>query len=273
MATWQVTDERLAVPLAGLTEGTLRIVAGEVVVAAGEGEPLLEVDRTSGPPVEVSFEDGRLHVRHANPGGQPGVLGLLGRFLGGEEDTVGATVALRCPPSTPLQISTVSAPVVATGLGARTGLKTVSGDVTLKDVAGQVDAKTVSGDLDAIGVAAELRLKTVSGSMSVVDGACRWVEGKSVSGDFVLDLDLDPRGVYSFKTVSGLVALRTGADPSVLVEASSVSGSVVSDFDLDWEDDRPGRRRLHRSIGGGEARLVVKTVSGDLRLLERRVAA
>jgi hypothetical protein len=74
-------------------------------------------------------------------------------------------------------------------------------------------------------------------------------------------------------TVSGTVALRTDADPSLLVDAQSLSGDVVSDFDLGWEDTRPGRRRIRRRLGDGGARLHVKTVSGDLRLLRRAEAA
>jgi DUF4097 and DUF4098 domain-containing protein YvlB len=108
--------------------------------------------------------------------------------------------------------------------------------------------------------------------MSVVDGSCRWVDAKSVSGEVTLDLDLDPNGTYDVKTVSGGVSIRTTAEPNLSVDAKSVSGDVVSDFGLDWEP-RPGSRKLYDTIGEGGARLRVKTVSGDLRVVRGRIAA
>jgi DUF4097 and DUF4098 domain-containing protein YvlB len=98
------------------------------------------------------------------------------------------------------------------------------------------------------------------------------VDAKSVSGEVLLDLDLDPSGTYDVSTVSGDVAVRTTSDPDLSVDAKTVSGEVVSDFGLDF-DARPGRRELHDTIGNGGARLRVKTVSGDLRVLRGRVAA
>jgi hypothetical protein len=88
----------------------------------------------------------------------------------------------------------------------------------------------------------------------------------------LLDLDLDPQGTYDITTVSGSVGLRTTSEPSVAVDATTVSGRVVSDFGLDW-DGRPGRKRLMQTIGDGGARLWVKTVSGDLRVLRGRAVA
>lgn len=267
MTSWSVEDT-LSVDLEDVGEVDVTIVAGDVAVTATDGPAHLEVERTSGPPVEVKLAGGRLRIRHPK---REGLLELLDRFAGAGKPE--ASVVLSVPAGARVGVKAVSAPVVVSGLRAGTSVKTVSGDVTLRDLAEEVDVKTVSGDVQAKGIAADLKAKTVSGTVALVDGSCRWVRAKAVSGDVLCDLDLDPSGVYDLGTVSGDVALRTGADPSVTVEAQSVSGSVVSDFGLDWDERGPGKRSLRQRVGEGEARLAVKTVSGDLRLVRRREAA
>lgn len=267
MTRWSVEDV-LAVDLDDVREADLGIVAGDVAITAADEPAHLEVERTSGPPVDVELVDGRLRIHHPK---REGLLELIDRVAGSGKPEASAVLVV--PAETRLHAKTVSAPVLVSGLDARTSVNTVSGGLTLKDLADEVEVKTVSGDVEAKGLRADLKAKTVSGTVALVDGACRWVRVKSVSGDVLLDLDLDPSGVYDLGTVSGDVALRTGADPSVVVEAQSVSGAVVSDFGLDWDELRPGRRVLRRRVGSGEARLAVKTVSGDLRLVRRREAA
>jgi hypothetical protein len=267
MDTWRV-DDQLEMDLEDVRRVVVRIVAGDVTVTAGSS-PRIEVVRESGSPVDVRIRDGVLSVLQPDADTAP-----LERFIkwfteGGRHR---CTVVITAPPDASIDITTVSAPVITSGFRGGSRIKTVSADVTLNGLGSQVDVKTVSGDVEAKGIAAELKLKSVSGDMSVVDGACRWVDAKSVSGDVLLDLDLDPAGTYDVTTVSGAVGVRTTAEPDLSVDATTVSGDVISDFGLDF-DARPGRRYLRDVIGNGGARLRVKTVSGDLRVLRGRVAA
>lgn len=265
MSRWKVKDH-WAVELEDVRQAMLRVVAGEAVVTTAPGPPRLEVTRECGPPVEVSLDDGRLLVEHQRRDGIAGLLGGMG-------SRCRCSVVLSVPPSVRADVAGVSASVVVSGLTGRTRVKTVSGDLTLSRLAEEVDVKTVSGDVQARDLSGDLKVGTVSGDVSVVDGACRWVEASAVSADVLLDLELDPNGVYHVKTVSGDVSVRTQAEPSFLLEARSVSGDILSDLGLAWEDERPGRRRLRERIGAGDARLIVQTVSGDLRLLRQQVAA
>jgi DUF4097 and DUF4098 domain-containing protein YvlB len=179
------------------------------------------------------------------------------------------TVAITAPPGARIDITTVSAPIVASGFDGGAKIKSVSGDITLSKLSSKVDVKTVSGDVGAKDVTDDLKLKAVSGDLSVVDGTCRRIDAKAVSGDVLLDLELDPTGTYDVSTVSGSVSLRAKGDLNLTVDAKSISGGFVSDFG--GETDRePGRRTVHHTIGNGAARLWVKTVSGDLRLVRGR---
>ncbi len=268
MESWRVPDEQSIDLPADLSEVTVRIVAGEVTVAAGPS-PRVEVIRDSGADVVVELNNGALFVSQPDPDQAP-----IARFfkLLTEGTRHRCRVVVTAPPAITVNVSTVSAEVIVSGFDGGTKVKTVSGDVTLSDLRSDVGVTTVSGDIEAKSIAAGLKLKTVSGDVAVVDGACRFVDAKSVSGDVLLDLEMDPNGTYDISTVSGDVAVRTVTEPNVVIDATSVSGSLVSDFGIHWES-RPGRRTVSEMIGTGGARLWVKTVSGDLRVLRGRAAA
>jgi hypothetical protein len=267
MERWVIADE-FSTDLEEIQRVVVRIVAGEVTVTTGDTSHI-DVRRESGDEVHVEFQNGTLFVSQPDPDAAP-----LDRFFrmisSGRRHR--CTVAIVAPPSARVQVSTVSAPTVISGFDGGTDVNTVSGEITLSHLSGELDAKTVSGDIAAKGIAAGIKLKSVSGDIDVVDGSCRWVDAKSVSGDVLLDLDLDPQGTYDVTTVSGTVSLRTTAEPDLSVDATSVSGHLVSDFGLGWES-RPGRKNVSETIGSGGARLWVKTVSGGIRVLSGRAAA
>jgi hypothetical protein len=267
MERWVIADE-FSTDLEEVQRVVVRIVAGEVTVTRGDTSHI-DVRRESGDEVHVEFQNGTLFVSQPDPDAAP--LERFYRMLtSGRRHR--CTVAIVAPASARVQISTVSAPAVVSGFDGGTDVNTVSGEVTLSSLSGELDVKTVSGDIAAKGIAAGIKLKTVSGDMDVIDGSCRWVDAKSVSGDVLLDLDLHPQGTYDVTTVSGTVSLRTTAEPDLAVEATSVSGRLVSDFGIGFES-RPGRKYTSETIGEGGARLWVKTVSGDLRVLSGRTAA
>lgn len=268
METWRVSDELSTELPAELSSVVVRIIAGDVNVTSGP-VPMIDIRRDSGSDVTVELKDGTLFVSQPDPDLAP-IARLVKLLTEGTRHRCRVTIT--APPSASVKVTTVSAPVIASGFSGGTKVKTVSGDVTLSDLSNDVSVTTVSGEIEAKGIAAGLKLKTVSGDVAVVDGACRFVDAKSVSGDVLLDLDLDPSGTYDISTVSGDVGVRTISEPNLHVDATSVSGSLVSDFEIGFQS-RPGRRSVSETIGAGGARLWVKTVSGDLRVLRGRAAA
>lgn len=271
METWRVADElEMALP-EDLSAVTIRVVAGDVTVAAAPAgvAPTLAVRRDSGADVTVELGEGGLFVSQPDPDQAP-ITRIVKMLTEGTRHR--AHVLVTAPAGATVNVTTVSATAMVTGFDSTTKIKTVSGEVTLSGLRHEVSVSTVSGDVGAKAIAAGLKIKTVSGDIGVADGTCRFVDAKSVSGDVLLDLDLDPSGTYDVSTVSGDVSVRTIADPNLVVEATSVSGSLASDFGISWEN-RPGRRSVSSTIGAGGARLWVKTVSGDLRVLRGRAAA
>jgi hypothetical protein len=267
MERWQVSDE-LQTELAPVDKINVRIVAGEVTVTTGTS-PRIEIRRESGSDVFVELNNGSLFVAQPDPD-LIGFERLIKFFTEGRRHR--CTVAIVAPPEATVTVSTVSADIVVSGFAAGTTVKTVSGEVTLATLKNDIDIQTVSGDIDAKGIVGGMKLKTVSGAVGVVDGTCRWVDAKTVSGDVLLDLDLDPAGTYDVSTVSGAVSVRTVSEPNLRIDVTTVSGHLTSDFGLRFEA-APGRRRMSETLGDGGARLYVKTVSGDLRVLAGREAA
>jgi DUF4097 and DUF4098 domain-containing protein YvlB len=265
---WSVTDE-LKVELTGVEEVSLRIVGGEVCVTATDGPARLEIDRVDNGPVQVSLEDGVLSILH--DGGDRG-RGLFRRIV---LDGASCRVLIAVPARTRAQLATVSADVLAAGLTEPVEVRTVSGDVTMKAMTERVEVRTVSGDVEAFALAGDLSFATVSGDIGIVNGTCRWLQAKTVSGDFTLDLALPRGSVYSIGTVSGDVSLRFPPDPSVVVDATSMSGDLRADFDAGgWDKGGMGRpNRLRGTLGAGDSRLTIKTLSGDVRIARKEAAA
>lgn len=264
MENWRVSDE-LSTDLPEISKVVVRIVAGEVTVASGEA-PRIEVRRRSGSDVFVEVRDGTLFVSQPEPDSPP-FERLWKMFTEGRRHR--CTVTIAAPSSADVSVTTVSGDAVVSGFSGGTKVKTVSGDITLAALRNDVDVNAVSGDIEAKNLIGDLKFKTVSGDIAVVDGASRRVDAVAVSGDVLLDLDLDPTGSYDISTVSGDVSMRTVSEPDLSVQWTSVSGDLVTDFGI-MSEHGPGRRRTNETIGKGGARLAVRTVSGDLRVLRGR---
>jgi hypothetical protein len=267
MERWRVSDS-LSTDPGDVRRVVVRTVAGEVTVTSGPAAHI-DVTREAGSDVDVRLVDGILNVTQPDAGTSP--IERIIKWLT-EARRHRCSVAVTAPEGASVDIVTVSSTVVVSGFRGGTRVKTVSGDITLSSLGERVDVKTVSGDVAAKGIEADVKLKSVSGDMSVVDGACSRVEAVSVSGDVLLDLDLDPQGTYDVSTVSGDVAVRTTSEPSLRLDVKTVAGDFVSDLGFDW-GVRTGYRELHEKVGEGGALLCVRTVSGDLRLIRGRAAA
>lgn len=186
--------------------------------------------------------------------------------------TPSVAVRIRCPEGADLDCTTASADVSATGRLGRVEAKTASGDVGVEHVAA-LRAQTASGDVRAVTVAGEARTQTVSGdtrlgtvggptSATLVSGdlavedAQADLTGKSVSGD--VRIGAIRHGEIKLQSISGDVRVGVRPGTRVRIDATSTSGDVSSELDV---KDAPAA-----TPAGAEARLEVKTVSGDIEI-------
>jgi hypothetical protein len=261
----------------------VRNPAGQIVVEASEGnrttvelEPLRDDDTT-----REAIERARVEAHGNEVTVEVGELRGFG--IGGISISFGRTpqvgIRIRCPEGTELDCATASANLKASGRLGDVEAKSASGDVAVEHVTA-LRVQSASGDVRAARIDGEARIQTVSGdvrvgpvsgaiSATLVSGDFQADEGqsdvtvKSVSGD--LRVDAVREGEIKLQSVSGDVRLGVRPGTRLQIDATSTSGDISSELDV---KDRPSEQP-----SGLEARLQVKTVSGDVDIVRAAPAA
>jgi DUF4097 and DUF4098 domain-containing protein YvlB len=275
-------EKRLAVDPRGVVE--ISNVAGSIEVSAWDN-PEVDVRGELGPGVnrvDVTTDRGRTSIK---------VIVPSSTFR-----SASATLRIRVPRDSELDISGVSADVVATDFQGPLQVKTVSGNVR-SDVFGRsAEVKTVSGDVALRGrasdSASQIHVSTISGNIRV-DRAGGDVEATSVSGDLNLRLESSrtvrvrtTSGDLSFEgrlakgasmdaeTVSGDLTVRATPESGLDYEVNTFSGDITNCMGKDSERVSkygPGHRLSGTRGNGGadDARVRLKTMSGDVELCDK----
>jgi hypothetical protein len=126
--------------------------------------------------------------------------------------------------------------------------KTVNGGVSATNLGANAEGITVNGDVE-LSCAGTAKAKTVNGSITAVM------------------YDWDNESDLSFTTVNGSVTVELPADVSADVAASCVNGSMSTDFPLTVKG-KWGPKKLQGQLGGGGPELSVKTVNGNIELVQ-----
>jgi hypothetical protein len=264
-SSWEISDHD-TLDFDGVDALDVRLVNGTVnVVGTDDPTARVEIDVKHGPPLIVTFKEGRLVVTYDDLPWK-GFLKWLDRKGRRRE----AVVTARVPVGVTLGVGVVAASAVVSGIRGRTTVQGVSGDTTLAGLTGEVRADTVSGAVEAQGLAGPLRFNSVSGCLTVLSATGGAIRGDSVSGDMIIDVDTwTTRPEVKLNTVSGEVALRLPARTSARVEAVTAGGAVSSAFDELKVEQWGGAGRVTGMLGSGEGTLCAHTVSGAVALLER----
>lgn len=242
----------------------VELIGGRVDIVTHDDSPTarIEVLEVCGPePLTVTWQDGKLNVRH----GQPGAGGLLAwvKNVTGVGGRLHAKVSVSIPATVVAQITTVEAAVLVNGLHQSTTVNTVGGEVTLADQDGTCKVNTVSGSLIAARIAGDLDVSTVAGDITVEDSRLAELSTNTVSGTVVADLDGPPAKI-SVNTVSGDVTVRIAGLRGYDARGNSVSGQIVIDgHRLGGKASDGGRV----SEGDGELRIRANTVSASVVVL------
>ncbi|GHI87444.1 DUF4097 family beta strand repeat-containing protein [Streptomyces xanthophaeus] len=286
--TWSVAGPQKLTFDEPVTELHVRLVSGSVnVVAAEDGPARLEVTAVDGPPLHVVQEGGSLTVSYEDLpwNGSQGLKKWFegkpwkawsGSGSGRKAWERSASVTLTVPAATRVQVAAVDAASFVSGISGGTDVHGVSGDSTLVALSGRVKANTVSGSVEAQSVTGDLGFHSVSGGLTVVDGAGVSVRADSVSGDMLIDLDLDPAASrpvdIALNSVSGQVAIRLPHPADARVEANTATGGVSNAFEDLRVSGQLGAKRITGTLGSGTGTLRATTVSGAIALLRRPAA-
>jgi len=175
------------------------------------------------------------------------------------------------PPDAPVTVAVASADatlrgrlgrVVLTGASgdlvadhtAEVQVRSASGDVRIGRADGPATVATASGDVRLDSAGGPVEVRTASGDV-VLGSAAVDVTARTASGD--VRIERASSGTVRVTTVSGDTTVAVERGLRVWLDVQSVSGRLVSELD----DEEPGR-----GDGGAPLSLLLKSVSGDLRL-------
>jgi DUF4097 and DUF4098 domain-containing protein YvlB len=233
---------------------SVRGIPGDIVrVHSGDGRSLSDL-------FDIEVGDDRVELD------QRGGLDIGMRMFGRGRS---AELEIEVPHGATVSIATGSADIRASDLSGTKSFQTASGEVTLLRLAGGLEVETVSGEIDIDGAAPlDLALKSVSGDISVRVPSIRRLDVGTTSGDIHLDAELAGNGPFALRSISGdaMIVGRMG----FRVEAETITGDLSSDQPSKRES-HPGRKVL--IVGRPGPTLTFRSVSGDLRVSEPRVAA
>ncbi len=236
--------------------GTIDIYVGEDnvvhVIATKHGSERKRESTT----IETSQDGDRVVVR--TRGNSSGLFGAVGGMC-----SVDYRIAV--PVGCSVEAKSVSADVSVTGTMAPVSASTVSGNVQLDGMRGACTLSTVSGDAQARKIEGTLTLRTTSGDARVLESRLESLNASSVSGDVSVASPLVAGNEYFLDTTSGDLTLTIPGDTGATVQMKTVSGQVMSE--LPAQIIKSGRRHWQGRIGGGEANVELKSVSGDLRII------
>ena len=149
----------------------------------------------------------------------------------------------------------------------------VSSEVVVANVEGELMAKTVSGNVRADVFGRDTEIKTVSGDMTLRLSPSHSIRLRSTSGDIGLEGKLTKGGNIDAETVSGELTVRASHEGGLDYQVNTFSGDIKNCMGLDSERVSkygPGRRlNGTRGEGADQARIRLKTMSGDVELCDK----
>jgi DUF4097 and DUF4098 domain-containing protein YvlB len=147
----------------------------------------------------------------------------------------------------------------------------VNGGVTVRGRSARVHAESVNGPVAVTDAGADIQAGTVNGPLSVTGSrGLQRARLESVNGPLVFDGELAPRATLEVENVSGSVELAL-SNPAADFDVSTFNGPIVNELGPParrTDDDEPGRELVF-SVGGGGARVSVRTLSGRVKLTGR----
>lgn len=202
-----------------------------------------------------------------------------------------AKLKVQIPQGSELDVSAVSADVMARKMAGVQRLQSVSGDVSAELAGADADIKNVSGDITLHGhghaaathvttvsgdvriehIAGDLDVNTVSGEVKgTVDGG-HALRVRSTSGDVTFAGKLTRGVTVDVESVSGEITLKASTEGGYAYELTSFSGDINNCFGATAERTSPhGPGSSLRGIrGDGSGRVHMRSMSGDLTLCDQ----
>ncbi len=262
-------------------EVRIRNVAGHVQVRGWDRQ---QVELSA----QLTSDDQALEVEESDSG-------ISIRVTQTERDARGsaaaATLELRVPVDSRLQITSVSADIDVAGVNAEQTLQSVSGDIVVEGFGaqfkagsvsgdlqlrgqgldGHTDVGSVSGDVSLSGAAGILDASIVSGNVRIDGGQFSQVRLNAVSGDISGALSLLSGTRLEANAVSGDLEIALQADVEARFDLQSFSGDIedCGEHRAQRESRFGPGQRLTFSRGEGRGQVRAQTMSGRIAICYR----
>jgi DUF4097 and DUF4098 domain-containing protein YvlB len=164
---------------------------------------------------------------------------------------------------------TVNGTITVTGAAREVSASTVQGAIDISGPISSVQAEAVNGPVTVKGVRGTINASTVNGRLSVSGSSFEKAELEAVSGSIVFDGSLAADADLEAQAVSGNVELSLPGDTSAQVSVSTFSGSVENGFGPATSRGRHGRVDSELTLGDGDARISIETMSGNIVLKKK----
>lgn len=228
------------------------------------------------------------------------------KFWNNWSDSDGDKLEIYVPMQSKLNYEAVNADVEVQNIQGGADIETVNGHINANKLAGRITLGSVNGDIDAAELSGDLKVETVNGNIKSRSNSGKEDHYESVNGNIDIssessemsvetvngnmDLNLDKVQRLSLETVNGQIEADMNLQKNGDVRASSVGGTIELNFQKDvsarfdiqahaggniknnLSDDRMQKakygpsRWLEFSVNGGDARVEISTVSGNIRL-------
>ncbi len=201
---------------------------------------------------------------------------------------ISADLRIKVPEKSSLEVSTVSADISVEDVKGRQRIETVSGDIDTEAYGADLDVESVSGDIDVEGdggkirtransvsgdieveqLDGEIEVSTVTGDIVLYNSSFESVETQTVNGDIIFHSRLYGDGRMDVETVNGDVDIKFSGEVSARFDIETFNGRIRNCFgpeSVRTSEYAPGRE-LTFTEGGGEGRVVIRTLNGGVRL-------
>lgn len=156
----------------------------------------------------------------------------------------------------------IEAPASATAAGVR--VRTSNGRITVRDAEGRADLETSNGRVTVDGASGEVAAASSNGGIEV-SGSPGPVDADTSNGGVTVRLTPDGRGPVRIDTSNGPVTLEVGPGFEGRLSLRTSNGSISVPAGVRTESR--GRRSADLVLGSGDARSVVTTRNGSIRVI------
>jgi len=149
-------------------------------------------------------------------------------------------------------------------------VRSVHGSVTLRGTRGDIDVHATNEDIRMRDVEGDIIAESVNGDIRIEGAIATTAELVTTTGDILYDGSIMADGDYFFDTHHGDVRVSVPPETSALIEIETYEGEVENrgaEIGEALVEVKRGRE-FRAELGQGEARVRIRTFSGDVELYD-----